>query len=133
MGENHKVLFENAKVRLINVYGEPFAAERYHVHRRYSLFLQYGQAMPITQFDENHRVVHESAPADPAAPMRLTAMWWPPQWLHSNYYKNGSQWPTAPNCPLDDAPHGCNGFFYRLEFKLPGCALLRQFRSVGAA
>jgi len=118
---NHKILAENTHVRVVNVYGVPFERENYHVHKRMSMFIQWGRGpMPITQYDENNAVVHDQDPADFSKDMELSVMWWPPQWLHSNYYKNGSQLATTANCKLEDAPSNCNGYFYRVEFKLPG-------------
>ena len=120
---NHKVLIENDKVRIVNVYGIPYERENFHVHKRMSMFIQWGVGpMPITQYDENNHVVHDQPSESISSDMELSVMWWPPQWLHSNYYKKGSESPKAANCPLHLAPYECTGYFYRVEFKLPGWA-----------
>ena len=84
-----------------------------------SLFLQWGAHMPITVYDEDGDVVFDADPLVGNETMALQALWWAPQWLHSNYYKHGAGLPVAANCPLDRAPADCDGFFYRVEFKLP--------------
>ena len=119
---NHKVLAETDAIRVVNVYGYPNEPELMHSHKWMSIFLQWGidTSLCISQYDENYTVVHDSQPCPSATtePRQLAGMFWLPQYLHSNFYYPQTANPRTANCPLEQSPHNCTGFFIRVEFKL---------------
>eukprot|EP00966_Prymnesium_polylepis_P217285 5028720-Prymnesium_polylepis.1 len=47
---NHKLVLENAELRILNVYAPANTREQFHNHRRYSFFVYYGISMGMIDF-----------------------------------------------------------------------------------
>ena len=51
-------------------------------------------------------------------PPILRIIWANPEWFHAVFNKASGNNPLSPNCPLDKAPEGCDGFLLRVELNL---------------
>lgn len=129
---NHKVVFENDLVRVVNVYCPPASDElAFHTHTRLSLWVYYGSSRGETMFGYNGTKLFDQPLWDRTEPSALKVMWNGPEWFHLIREKEPDA--AAPgNCPVEVAPKCTNGFKYRVELKLNaeleanGMAMLRK-------
>lgn len=115
---NHKIMFENRELRVIDVYAPGGTREQFHNHRSFSLFFYYGISMGMTDYGPDGEVRADSSDWNGEDPPRLRVIWANPEWFHAVYNKASGNNPLAPNCPLERAPADCNGFLFRVEFIL---------------
>lgn len=115
---NHKVVFENSMVRVVNVYCPPASDEfAFHTHTRLSFWVYWGSSRGETMFGYNGTELFDQPLWDRQEPNTLKVMWNGPEWFHLIREKEPDT--AAPgNCPVDQAPVCPNGFKYRVELKL---------------
>lgn len=117
--ENHKVMYNNSLVEVVNVYAEH--REQYHSHRKLSIFVSWG--IDLCQDDHKYdgKVVHVGAPDcattyNASMPQKLDVIFMSSEWLHANVLFKPMSLPQSPNCPHNLAPEKCDGFLTRFVF-----------------
>ena len=78
----HRVLFENERVRVLEVTVPPHVREPLHTHRWPSVLYR-ELSCPLRYFDATGRVLHESAQPYQQGPTRARARWQEPEAPHA--------------------------------------------------
>jgi len=132
---NHKVVFENDRVRVINAYCAPESPElAFHTHTRLSFWISWGTSRGERYYGYNGTALYNDSVWDRKEGSVLRVMFNGPEWFHMLEDKEPDN--VAPgNCQTDKAPSCANGFKYRVELKLNGKAanpVLSQVRRTSA-